>query len=101
MIARSMLLEPTLSVPFPKKGIVGGDDMPYKTTKELPETVQKVLPSEAQDVYLGAFNGAYEEYADPKKRTQGGTREAVAHAVAWSTVKKKFRKNEKDRWVKI
>ena len=36
--------------------------MPFKTTSELPEAVQDVLPEHAQHIYKEAFNNAWEEY---------------------------------------
>lgn len=42
--------------------------MPYKSLSDLPGGVQHVLPKHGEEIYLAAFNNAYEEYADPKKR---------------------------------
>jgi len=42
--------------------------MPYKTTKDLPDPVRAHLPLHGQEIYLKAFNNAWEEYANPKKR---------------------------------
>lgn len=71
--------------------------MPYKTTSALPDTVKNVLPSHAQDIYLAAFNHAWEEYKSPQKRSTLESREEVAHKVAWSAVKKKYVKKN-DSW---
>ena len=35
--------------------------MPYNKRDELPEPVQK-LPDHAQDIYMGAFNSAFDQY---------------------------------------
>lgn len=64
--------------------------MPYKSIKDLPDSVQHVLPSHAQEIYKKAFNAAYDEYAE--RGPEG--REETAHKVAWAAVKKKYRKNE-------
>lgn len=47
----------------------------------------------AQEIYLAAFNNAWEEYAEREDR------EVVAHKVAWSAVKKQYVKFGKE-WVK-
>jgi cation transport regulator len=75
--------------------------MPYKGTSDLSKTLQDILPKEAQEIYVGAFNGAYEEYKDPKKLTRNASREAASHATAWAAVKKKFKKGKTGRWVPI
>jgi cation transport regulator len=67
--------------------------MPYKTLADLPDAVRKHLPKHAQEIYKEAFNNAYQQYAQRKDR------DAVAHKVAWSAVKKQYEKHE-DRWVK-
>jgi len=72
--------------------------MPYQNNKDLPDNVKNNLPDHAQAIYREAFNSAFEEYENPKKRSKGGSREEVAHRVAWAAVKKKYRKN-KDKWI--
>lgn len=64
--------------------------MPYKSTSDLPDSVRDNLPAHAQEIYMEAFNSAFDEY---KERGAEG-REETAHKVAWSAVKKKYRKNE-------
>ena len=73
--------------------------MPYKTLVDLPESVRGVLPKHAQEIYLEAFNHAWEEYKDPQKRKTPGSQEEIAHKVAWAAVKKKYVK-QGDKWVK-
>lgn len=54
-----------------------------------------VLPQHAQEIYKEAFNHAFDEYAE--RGPEG--REETAHKVAWSAVKKKYRKDEASgRW---
>lgn len=72
--------------------------MPYSNVSELPEGVQNVLPTHAQDIYKEAFNSAYEEYKDPDNRKDDASREEVAHRVAWSTVKQKYHKGDDEKW---
>ncbi len=59
--------------------------MPYATNKELPEAIKKYLPTHGQDIYREAFNSALAQYNDEK----------IAHQVAWSAVKKKYKKSDK------
>lgn len=65
--------------------------MSYKSPADLPEGVRDNLPSHAQEIYVAAFNNAWEEY---------GHDEARAHRVAWSAVKEKYEKSESGRWTK-
>lgn len=74
--------------------------MPYSSQSDLPEDVQDALPDHGQEIYLEAFNSAYDQYKDPEDRQQGRSREATAHAVAWSAVKKVYHKNDNGQWVK-
>jgi cation transport regulator len=68
--------------------------MSYTHVHDLPEAVRAHLPEHAQHIYLEAFNHAYSEYQNPKKRREDTTsQEEVAHKVAWSAVKHKYRKN--------
>ena len=64
--------------------------MPYQALSDLPENVRGVLPKHAQEIYKEAFNHAFDEYAE--RGPEG--REETAHKVAWSAVKKKYRKDE-------
>jgi cation transport regulator len=67
--------------------------MPYKKINELPESVRGNLPKHAQEIYLSAFNNAWQEY---------GRDEARAHRVAWGAVKKKYEKDEQSgHWKKV
>lgn len=72
--------------------------MPYKNNKDLPDNVINVLPEHAQDIYRAAFNSAWEEYAQADKRYDHSSREETAHKVAWSAVKKKYKK-DKEKWI--
>jgi len=65
--------------------------MPYDTNASLPGNVTSSLPDAAQSIWRGAFNGAFAS-------TCRGD-EACAIRVAWSAVKKVYRKTE-DGWVK-
>ena len=69
--------------------------MPYQRTEDLPDSVRNHLPAHALEIYREAFNHAFEEYADPKKRRGNSPLEEVAHRVAWAAVKKEYEKDEK------
>ena len=74
--------------------------MPYKSTVDLPESVKNVLPSHAQEIYLEAYNSAWEEYDQPEERRGDSSREETAHRVAWAAVKNKYEKDDKSgKWV--
>lgn len=70
--------------------------MPYLSIEDLPPSIQAHLPLHAQEIYLGAFNGAWTQYAarGPEQR------ESTAHRVAWAAVKRKYQKFG-DRWIAI
>jgi len=72
--------------------------MPYASNDELPPSVRLHLPPDAQDMYRVVFNHAWTEYASRAKRRRGGSREEVAHRVAWAAVKRKYVKAG-DRWL--
>ncbi len=73
--------------------------MPYTTTKDLPEGVRDNLPKHAQEIYLAAYNSAWEEYKDPKDRRGEASIEETAHKVAWAAVKQKYQKDDNSgRW---
>ena len=73
--------------------------MPYTTITDLPESVRKNLPEHAQEIYLKAFNNAWEQYKDPKARRGKETHEEASHKVAWAAVKQAYEKDEKSgKW---
>jgi len=72
--------------------------MPYKQIIELPENVTNVLPKHAQEIFKEAFNSAWEQYKDPDERRDDASREDVARRVAWSAVKKTYKKGADDKW---
>ena len=72
--------------------------MPYDSVSDLPDSVKKNLPKSAKEIYLAAYNSAWEQYAKSKDRRGDDTREETAHKVAWAAVKKKYKKKD-DKWV--
>jgi cation transport regulator len=73
--------------------------MPYKTIKDLPENIQDHLPQHAQEIYLAAFNNAWQQYKESKDRRDKASHEETAHKVAWAAVKHSYEK-QGDKWVK-
>jgi len=63
--------------------------MPY--TKNNPPERIKSLPKHAQEIWISAFNSAWEQY---------GQDEEKANRVAWAAVKKVYRKVG-NKWIKI
>lgn len=66
--------------------------MPYNAIGELPDSV-KALPAHAKEIYMKAFNSAFEQYKD-----RGDQREALAHATAWAAVENSYEKKD-SKWV--
>ncbi|HEY9683034.1 MAG TPA: ChaB family protein [Oculatellaceae cyanobacterium] len=63
--------------------------MPYSSIFELPESVRHSLPEHAQEIFMMAFNSAYEEQRFDEVR---------AFKIAWAAVKKRYEKSE-GKWV--
>jgi len=72
--------------------------MPYTSTNDLPKSVTDVLPSHAQDIFMAAFNSAYDNYKDSDDRRNDESRDEVAFKVAWSAVKRDYEKGADDKW---
>lgn len=67
--------------------------MPYSTASDLPPAARG-LPPRAQEIFLSAFNNAWQTYADRGPQAQ----EEIAFRVAWAAVKKHDHKRG-DVWV--
>lgn len=67
---------------------------PYRSVTELPDSVKDNIPHHAQEIYVAAFNSAWDEYKDPGERQGHASREETAHRVAWAAVKQKYEKDE-------
>lgn len=68
--------------------------MPYPTKSDLPDNVRNVLPEHAQEIYVEAYNSAWDQYDQPGERRDDASREETAHRVAWAAVKRKYQKDE-------
>jgi cation transport regulator len=73
--------------------------MPYRSIADLPPRIREHLPPHAQEIFLEAFNHAWEEYASPAKRYAGSSLEETAMRVAWAAVKRSYVKSG-DRWLR-
>ena len=73
--------------------------MPYSTLSDLPLDVREALPEHGQEIFLAAYNSAWEQYKNPEDREGSDTREEVSFAVAWSAVKNVYKKKSGE-WVK-
>lgn len=73
--------------------------MPYNKISELPDPVKNALPKHAQEIYVAAFNNAWDKYRDPDERRGNAGREETAHKIAWSAVKRDYEKKG-DEWHK-
>lgn len=73
--------------------------MPYQSLKDLPDSVRDNLPKHAQEIYISAFNSAWDQYDRPEERRGDATREETAHRVAWAAVKQTYEKDEESgKW---
>ena len=72
--------------------------MPYETIDKLPKSVRDNVPEHAQEIYLSAFNRAWEQYDQPEERRDHASREETAHRVAWAAVKQVYVKDEVTGW---
>jgi len=63
--------------------------MPYDTLTDLPDAVKK-LPKHAQEIYLRAFNSAFEQYDGD---------EGKSAATAWAAVKTKYEQDKDGNWI--
>ena len=74
--------------------------MPYTTTADLPASVRDHLPSHAQQIFLKAFNNAWDKYVSPAEREGSESQEEAAFRVAWAAVKHEYRKDDATgQWV--
>jgi cation transport regulator ChaB len=68
--------------------------MTYKTIYHLPETIRKVLPEAAQEIYLEAHNASWDS-CDEETEPGALDRESVAHRDGWTAVHREFVHDEK------
>jgi phage I-like protein len=76
----------------------------YKNISDLPDAV-KALPEHGQEIWMAAFNSAWEQYSKSPSPSMGegggeGDLEEKCFATAWAAVKNKYEKKD-DEWVEI
>jgi len=70
----------------------------YESINDLPK-IARNLPKPAKNLYLKAFNSAWDEYGEAENES---SREKSAQDAAWSAVKGEYEKDEDSgEWVKI
>ncbi|AIC17228.1 ChaB family protein [Nitrososphaera viennensis] len=73
--------------------------MPRGKLSERTKKQIDTLPEKAQRTFKKAHDSALKQYKNPnKRRSKSDTAEGVAQKVAWSAVKKKYKKSG-DKWV--
>jgi cation transport regulator len=70
--------------------------MPYDSITDLPETIQSILPTKAQEIFMAAFNSAWDSSCDERQ-----DKEQCANAIAWGAVKRSYEKNDAGEWVEM
>ena len=66
--------------------------MPYQSIVDLPPAVSEHLPIHAREIFLAAFNNAFDQYAGRPDR------KSAAFRVDWAAAKRKYRKIG-DEWI--
>ncbi len=74
--------------------------MPYSHIEDLPNAMKKNLPTGAMEVYLSAYNQAWNTSARAKDQRTSTLAGKIAHRKAWEAVRDKYRK-QGDEWVRI
>ena len=72
--------------------------MTYETVKQLPVTIRDVLTDKAKEIYLKAYNQAWEEY--DKDAHMGLNQKGLAHQQAWTAVQHEY-VFDLDQWHRI
>jgi cation transport regulator len=68
--------------------------MPYRQIEDLPRAIRAHLPPHALEIYLAAFNNAWDQHADEPNG------EATVHRIACAAVKRRYRKAGEE-WMPI
>lgn len=71
--------------------------MYYQNLSDLPQDVQETLPEAGQQLYMGAFNDAWQRY-DPESDSSEASKHDVVHREAWAIVEEAYVR-EGNRWV--
>jgi cation transport regulator len=62
--------------------------MKYQTEEDLPKTIREVLPEEAQEVYIKAYDASWDAYSATVQQTLN--RDAIVHRDAWDALLREF-----------
>ncbi len=68
----------------------------YQTVHDLPKSITEVLPIEAQELYLQAYNKALSQ--TPPNPGGGLTPESLAHRQAWAIMQREFVRDYEGKW---
>lgn len=72
-----------------------------RSSRDMPSSLEGVLPQHALKVYYKTFHNTYRLYHETEDTIEPEKIEHTARRVAWSAVKKKFHKSAKGRWKKM
>jgi cation transport regulator len=67
--------------------------MPYSNINDLPNAVKDNLPTDAQKIWMSAFNYAYGKFKNWD--------ESRYAKYAWGAVSRRYHKNKEGKWVKL
>jgi cation transport regulator len=60
----------------------------YTETSQLPVTIRETLPAQAQQIYMDAYNEAWE--LQPAGGHHGLSPESIAHQIAWDALNQEY-----------
>lgn len=72
--------------------------MPYAGPGELPEQIREQLPETAQEVYLRAFNSAWDHYKGWDLARGDASRHETAERVGWAAVQNDYVQGDDGDW---
>ena len=67
--------------------------MEYETKSDLPETLREVLPDNAQEIFLQAYQEAWADYEEGERGEM--SRSTVANQHAWAALKNQYIQDKK------
>jgi cation transport regulator len=66
--------------------------MPYRRIEDLPDRIKKNLSGDPQKIFREVYDNSWKQYFSPEKRRGEADPGEAANKVAWSAVKKKYKK---------
>ena len=73
----------------------------YSSIRNLPKHVRRKLPKPAQEIYREAFNNANKQHWDSSERWDNASFDATSYKMAWSAVKKEYKKGIDGYWKQV